>query len=67
MIRYRMLTEAELAERDAKPTTPVKVKASAVKKRHYARKTDPPPRKIAGRHAAPRNTGKSRSSAKSRV
>ncbi len=54
MIRYRQLTDAELAEiggRVEKPATPVKVRASAVKKRHYARKTEPPPRKIAGRHA----------------
>ncbi len=53
MIRYRMLTEAELAERDeAKPKR--KVKLSTVKKQHHARQTEKPPRKIAGRHAAKR-------------
>ncbi len=53
MIRYRMLTEAELAERDGeKPKR--KVKLSTVKRQHHDRQKDPPPRKIAGRHAAKR-------------
>ncbi len=51
MIRYRMLTEAELAERDEPKR---KVKLSTVKKQHHDRQKDPPPRKIAGRHAAKR-------------
>ncbi len=69
MIRYRQLTDAELAERDQpKPFNSrglqgardaaieklgLTIKKSAVKKRHYERKTEPPPRKVAGRHAAP--------------
>ncbi len=68
MIRYRQLTEAELAERDQKvaPSDRVSrlqkqpsrvkqktVKLSAVKRQHHARQTEPPPRKIAKRHAAP--------------
>ena len=64
MIRYHMLTEAELAERSAPekakygefgPTDRLKtVKRSALKKQHHDRQKDPPPRKIAKRHAAPR-------------
>ncbi len=51
MIRYRQLTDAELAERDG-PAKPVK--RSALKRQHHDRQKDPPPRKIAKRHAAPR-------------
>ncbi len=68
MIRYRMLTEVELAERDQKvaPSDPASrlqkqpsrvkqktVKRSALKRQHHERQKDPPPRKIAARHAAP--------------
>ncbi len=50
MIKYRDMTEEELAARDApKPT-----KLSTVKRQHHARQKAPPPRKIAKRHAAPR-------------
>ncbi len=51
MIRYRMLTDAELAERNGDKQKPVK--RSALKKQHHDRQKDPPPRKIAKRHAAP--------------
>ncbi len=64
MIRYRQLTEAELAGiaeqvgASGAQKTPAaragrKVKLSTVKKQHHARQTEKPPRKIAGRHAAP--------------
>ncbi len=56
MIRYRQLTDAELAgiaERAVeKPAR--KIKLSTAKKEHHARQTEKPPRKIAGRHAAKR-------------
>ncbi len=52
MIRYRQLTEAELAgiaERVEKPAR--KIKLSTAKKEHHDRQKEPAPRKIAGRHA----------------
>ncbi len=50
MIRYRDMTEEELAARDApKPT-----KLSTIKRQHHARQKEKPPRKVAGRHAAPK-------------
>ncbi len=52
MIRYRQLTDAELAERDGDKPKPVK--RSALKRQHAKRQTEKPPRKIAKRHAAPR-------------
>ncbi len=64
MIRYRQLTDAELAEIGKKVTPsdperqlrkqPTRVKRSTIKKQHHDRQKDPPPRKIAGRHAAKR-------------
>ncbi len=64
MIRYRQLTDAELAEIGQKVTPsepasqlqkrPTRVKRSTLKKQHHARQTEKPPRKIAGRHAAKR-------------
>jgi hypothetical protein len=35
-------------------TKPKKIKLSTEKKRHYRRQSEPPPRKIEPRHAAPR-------------
>ncbi len=60
MIRYRMLTEEELALRDDKPKygefgpedRRPPVKKSTVKRKHYTRQAEKPPRKVAGRHAA---------------
>ncbi len=65
MIRYRQLTDAELAEIAEKvgasgaQQTPAaragrKIKLSTIRKQHHVRQKDPPPRKIAGRHAAKR-------------
>ncbi len=54
MIRYRQLTDAELAEIAGRVEKPArKIKLSTAKKEHHARQTEKPPRKIAGRHAAP--------------
>ncbi len=53
MIRYRQLTEEELAAIN-QPLADKPVKKSAVKKRHYTRQDEKPPRKVAGRHAAKR-------------
>ncbi len=51
MIRYRQLTEEELAAIN-QPLSDKPVKRSTLKKQHHDRQKDPPPRKVAGRHAA---------------
>ncbi len=54
MIRYRQLTDVELAEIAGRAAEKPAVKKSTVKKRHYTRQDEKPPRKVAGRHAAKR-------------